>query len=270
MYKFLTEKIAKIDNKLYFRDDNKLRKIIEDPHKKIKIITKEHRVGHEGIQKTYERIKEKYYWKNLIIDVKKYISLCKICQLNRSEPLPKPTEKYGTPVEAPFVRVGLNIIGPLKETQQGNKYIIVCVDYFTKWEESKPLCTTTSQDVTNFLVEVFSRHSIPELIIIDNGVQFTADYTKIFLNLYDVYVHFVSTYHPESKGLVENRNREIGKQLRNFSNDNKHWDILLPLALWALRTSKSAVTGYSSFELLYGRKGITTYKYKFKKFNFGR
>ena len=67
--------------------------------------------------------------------------------------MPKPTEKYGTPVEAPFVRVGLDIIEPLKETQQGNKYIIVCVDYFTKWVEAKPLRTVTSQDVTNFLVE---------------------------------------------------------------------------------------------------------------------
>ena len=63
MYRFLTEKIVKIDNKLYFRDYNKLRKIIDDPYEKIKIITKEHRVDHEGIQKTYERIKEKYYWK---------------------------------------------------------------------------------------------------------------------------------------------------------------------------------------------------------------
>ena len=71
-----------------------------------------------------------------------------------------------------------------------------------------------------------------------------------------MYVHFVSAYHPESNGLVENRNREIGKQLRNFLNDNKHWDILLPLALLALRTSKSAVTGYSSSELLYGRKEL--------------
>jgi len=70
MYKFLTEKIGKIDNKLYFRDDNKLKKIIDNPYEKNKIITKEHRVGHEGIQKTYERIKEKYYWKNLIKDVK--------------------------------------------------------------------------------------------------------------------------------------------------------------------------------------------------------
>eukprot|EP00833_Pecoramyces_ruminatium_P007356 jgi/Orpsp1_1/1181388/evm.model.c7180000077042.1 len=252
MLKFLNDKIVTIDNKLYFNDDNKLREIIDDPYMKIKIIAKEHRIGHEGINKTYERIKNKYYWKNLILDVKKYVSLCKICQLNKSEPTKK-LEQYSTPVEAPFVRIGLDIIGPLKVTVRGNKYIIVCVDYFTKWVEAKPLDSTTAYDVTNFLIEVFSRHGTPQLIITDNGVQFTADYTKIFLDLYDTYIHFVSTYHPESNGLVENRNREIGKQLRNFSNDNENWDILLPLALWALRTSKSTSTGFSSFELLYGR-----------------
>jgi len=59
MYKFLTNRFIKIDNNLYFRDGERLRKIIDDPYEKIKIITKEHRVGHEGIQKTYERIKRK-------------------------------------------------------------------------------------------------------------------------------------------------------------------------------------------------------------------
>jgi len=175
--------------------------------------------------------------------------------VNRSEPLPKPTEKFRTPVEAPFVRLGLDIIVPLKEINRGNKYIIVCIDYFTKWVEAKPLCTTTSRDVTNFIVEVFSKNGIPQIIVIDNGVQFTSD-IKIFLDLYNIYIHFVSIHHPESYDLVENRNREFGKQLRNFSYDNKNWDILLPLALWALRTSESTVSGYSSFELLYGRKEL--------------
>jgi len=88
----------------------------------------------------------------------------------------------------------------------------------------------------------------------DNGPQLDSDFTKIFLDLYGVYIHFVSKYHPPSNGLVENRNREIGKQLRNFAGKNDEWDILLPLALWAIRTAKSSVSGYSSFELLYGRE----------------
>ena len=90
----------------------------------------------------------------------------------------------------------------------------------------------------------------------DNGPQLNSDYTKIFLDLYGVYIHFVANYHPPSNGLVENRNREIGKQLRNFAGKNDEWDTLLPLALWAIRTAKSSVSGYSSFELLYGREDL--------------
>ena len=76
-----------------------------------------HRIGHEGLQKTYDRIKKNYYWKNMILDIKNiYISIYKICQLNRSEPLSNLVEIFRTPGEAPFVRMGLDIIGTLKTT----------------------------------------------------------------------------------------------------------------------------------------------------------
>ncbi len=78
--------------------------------------------------------------------------------------------------------------------------------------------------------------------------------TKIFLDLYDVYIKFTATYHPESNGLVENRNKEIGKLLRMLGEKYKEWDEVLPSALWALRTTKNTVTNHSSFELVYGRE----------------
>ena len=187
----------------------------------------------------------------MIIDIKHFVTSFKICQLRKSQPYASPTERYGTPVEAPFVRLAVDIIGPLKPTKNHNRYIIVAVDYFTKWPEAKALATITSQDVTEFLTDVFSRQGIPQLVLFDNGVQFTSDYTKIFLDLYDTYIHFVSTYHPESNGLVENKNREIGKQLRFLVEQNEDWDKYLQIALWALRTSVSTATGFSSFELLY-------------------
>ena len=149
----------------------------------------------------------------------------------------------------------MDIVGPLKSSGD-NRYIIVAVDYFTRWPEAKAVSTITSEDVTEFLVEVFSRHGTPQLVLMDNGVQFTSDYSKIFLDLYDTYIHFVSIYHPESNGLVENRNREIGKQLRFLVEEYNDWDKYLPIALWALRTSISSSTGFSSFELLYGRKAM--------------
>jgi len=257
MKKFLNDRIVTIDNKTYIRDQGNLRLIIDDYLEKIKLIGMAHRIGHEGVRKTYERIKQNYYWKNMVLDIKKYISICKICQLNKSEPTPNLVERFRTPVEAPFVRLGLDIIGPLRETSKGNKYIIVGVDYFTLWTEAESYSTITSQDVIDFLVNVFSRHGLPQIINMDNGPQLDSDFTKIFLDLYGVYIHFVVRYHPSSNGLVENRNREIGKQLRNFADKNSEWDTLLPLALWAIRTAKSSVSGYSSFELLYGRKDLT-------------
>jgi len=65
----------------------------------------------------------------------------------------------------------------------------------------------------------------------NNGPQLNSDYTKIFLDLYGVYIHFVASYLPPPNGLVENRNREIGKQLRNFAGKNDELDTLLPLTL---------------------------------------
>ena len=102
--------------------------------------------------------------------------------------------------------------------------------------------------------QIFARFGTPNTITTDNGLQFNSDFTKIFLDLYDVYIKFTVTYHPESNGLTENRNREIGKLLRLLASKEKEWDLLLPFALWVLRTSKNSVTKYSSFELLYGRR----------------
>jgi len=62
---------------------NKLWQVIDDYMEKIKIIGMLHRIGHERIQKTYYRIKQNYYWINVILDIKKYISIYKICQLHR-------------------------------------------------------------------------------------------------------------------------------------------------------------------------------------------
>jgi len=254
MQKFIDDHIITIDGDKYLREKDNLRKIITTNEEKFNLIWKAHAIGHEGFDKTYERLRKSFYWKGMTVDIKRFISCCENCQLNKKNEIPDPTEKYATPVEAPFSHLGLDIIGPLPETSSGNQYIIVIVDYFTKWVEAQPLSSITSRDVVNFLSQIFARFGTPNTITTDNGVQFNSDFTKIFLDLYDVYIKFTVTYHPESNGLTENRNREIGKLLRLLANKEKEWDLVLPFALWALRTSKNSVTKYSSFELVYGRQ----------------
>ena len=251
---FISEKFTTIDGEDYFVDGNNYRKLVTDTAEKVKLILAAHDIGHEGYYKTYQRLKKSYYWNNMIIDVKRIIGKCEKCQLNRPQPYPDPTEDTPTKVEGPFVHLGLDIIGPLVKTKNNKQYILVVVDYFTKWVEAEATETITSQDVIKFLINVFARHGVPQIITTDNGVQFTSDMTKVFLDLYDVYIKFVSTYHPESNGLTENRNKEIGKLLRLLGEKNKDWDEILPSALWALRTTKNSVTNHSSFELVYGRE----------------
>ncbi len=257
---FLKKRIVTIDGVKYFKDDDSIRKIIENKEEKIELLLAAHAIGHEGFYKTYNRLKRKYYWKNMSKDVELLVKTCHDCQLKRPQPVNSGTESFATQPGLPFTRVGLDIIGPLPITNNNNRYIIVLVDYFTKWVEAEPLSSIESSDVIKFLTNVFARHGIPEILITDNGPQFTSDATKGFLDLYGVYVQFTSTYHPESNGQVENRNREIVKNIRLLGNSNKDWDEVLPAALWALRTCKNEVTKFSSFELLYGRTDLQPFE----------
>jgi len=123
-------------------------------------------------------------------DVQLYIRCCPKCQMYKKQKLNENVENIPTEPGYPFSRVGLDLIGPLPKTGAGNKYIIVLVDYLTKWVEAEPLKEIGSNDVIRFLKKVFARHGVPELLITDNGPQFYSDKTKAFLDLHDVYVNY--------------------------------------------------------------------------------
>ncbi len=263
LMKKFKDNFVKINNVEYFKEKNSntLRKVIRNDEEKINLTLQAHEIGHEGIFKTYNRLKRDYYWTNMILDVKYIVRTCKRCQLFRPQKGNILTEDLPTKPGYPFTKVGLDIIGPLPTTIHGNKYIVVLVDYLTKWVEAEPTGNIESEDIIQFLMKVFSRHGIPEILITDNGPQFRSDKIKSFLDLYGVYVHFTAVYHPESNGEVENRNKEIGKYLRLLCNKNsERWDEILPSALWALRTCKNETTKFSSFELLYGRRDLQPFE----------
>ena len=255
----MEEKFTKIDGIEYFVDGNTYRKLITNINEKVKLILEAHGIGYDEYNKTYQRLRKSYYWSNMVNDIKRIISKCEQCQLNRPKAYPEPTKDIPSEVEGPFTHLGLDIVGPLEKASNNNRNILVIVDYYTKWIEAEATENVTSKDVIKFLINVFSRHGVPQTITTDNGVQFNSDITKMFLDLYDVYVKFSTTYHPETNGLTENRNKEIGTLLRLFGNKQKEWDEVLPSAFWALRTTKNSVNNHSSFELVYGREDQQTF-----------
>jgi len=251
---YFTKNYQVVNGTLYYKKDDQYLKVIYRDEDKKDIINRAHEVAHEGAEKTVQRILNSYYWPGIWNDVRMWTKSCRKCQLCRPKPFPKHTEDNITPVEQPFTRVGLDIIGPLPMTKQGNCYIITLVDYFTKWVEAKPVSNIKSEEVIKFLIEIITRHGPPEIIVTDNGSSFISDITKMMIDLYGSWVHFISPNHPPSNGMIENRNKEVEKILRLLIETESEWDEYLPSALWALRTTKNSKTKFSSFELLYGRK----------------
>ncbi len=170
--KYFTKNYQVVDNILYYKKDDLYLKVIYKDQDKKDIINRAHLVGHEGAEKTTNRIMQSYYWPGIWNDVRMWVKSCHKCQTCRPKPFPKDTENNSTPVEQPFTRVGLDIIGPLPITKNGNAYIITLVDYFTKWVEAKAIPNMKSEEVIKFLTEIFARHGPPEIIITDNGSSF--------------------------------------------------------------------------------------------------
>ena len=122
---------------LYKRRNGKLVKILrEDEIDSIMFMTHNHETGaHFGVDAMYNKIAERYYWKGMYKDIKKYVRYCDACQ-RRGQKGGK-GNLYPIKVGEPFERIGIDFVGPLERTKKGNRYILVVTDYLTKWPEAK-------------------------------------------------------------------------------------------------------------------------------------
>ena len=83
----------------------------------------------------------------------------------------------------PFQRVAMDIFGPLKRTKLGHKYVLVVVDYATKWPEAFPLKNMTSETVVNSLIDLTARMGVPKEILTDNGANFNSKTMRQFFQI---------------------------------------------------------------------------------------
>ena len=132
--------------------------------------------GHLGLDKMMSKLKEQFYWPGHWNDVREWCRTCSVCA-SRKTPVPKnraPLQSVS--VGAPLQMVAMDILGPLPESTQGNSYVLVVADYFTKWMEAYPIPNQEATTVARKLVdEFFCRFSIPEKLHSDQGRQFESD-----------------------------------------------------------------------------------------------
>jgi hypothetical protein len=210
--------------------------------------------AHLGIDAVLGKIKDRYYWPQMGDDVKEYIKTCNICQrrghANRRE------ELIPIPVHGPFYRIGIDIKGPLPITSSGNRYIIVAMDYFTKWPEAKAIPNMKAETVAKFIYEeIICRHGVPQEILSDRGTSFINKLIDELCQTYQTKHRLTSAYRPQTNGMVERFNRTIGECIAKLvQEDNKEWDQFIDAVLLAYRTKKHKTTNKTPFYLVYGRE----------------
>ncbi|XP_035832008.1 uncharacterized protein LOC118481031 [Helianthus annuus] len=151
-----------------------------------------------------------YYWPGMHLDAVKELRKCSGCQRHAPKTMRPKNELVLVTTAWPFQQWGIDMVGPFPEAPGAVKFIIVAVDYFTKWVEAKALASTTSAVVKRFIWEqIICRFGLPLRIITDNGTNFAADdLERWFKELYIEHT-FSSVAHPQGNGQVEAVNKSI-------------------------------------------------------------
>lgn len=160
------------------------------------------------------------------------------------------------PVDGAWDRVAVDCLGPLPVTWLGNRYVVVFTEYLTKWPEIFAVKSIDADTIAKLLVnEIIPRHGAPRTLLSDRGSNFLSQLVSEVCKLYSIKKLNTTAYHPQTDGLVERMNSTLCQTLSMFvSKNQKDWDVFIPAALFAFRTSPSESTGESPFYLLYGRE----------------
>ena len=216
-------------------------------------------LGHLGIEKTTEKVRGQFWWPGYSTDVIEYIRKCEPCSQRKA-----PSGKQRAPMESvtigrPMEMIALDFVGPLPTTIRGNRHLLVIGDYYTKWIEAVPTRDQTAEMSAQALLEQIGRHGVPMVIHSDQGPAFEGKLIREMCRLLGTDKTRTTSDHPQCDGLVERTNRTLLDILSKYVEENQRdWDLKVPLALFGYRTAAQSSTGVSPFEMLYGRKARTT------------
>ena len=213
--------------------------------------------GHLGVQKTFARLRQRYYWTGMFRSVENWCKSCDACSSRKDPvgiqapltPLPVPTE--------PFQMISVDVLGPFVAAEgSGNRYVLVYCDHLTRWVETIAFRRNDSAVMARVLVErIMCRHGAPQTLLSDRGRPFMSSLAKEVYRLLRVKKVSTAAYRPQTNGMPERFNRTLASMLSMYVN-SKHndWDVYLPYVTFAYNTTVHNGTKETPFFLLYGRE----------------
>ncbi|MCO5558526.1 hypothetical protein L7F22_012111 [Adiantum nelumboides] len=149
-------------------------------------------------------------------------------------------------------------VGPLPITSRGKSYILIAVDYLSRWAEAKAVRQITAKDVAKFVYEeICCKFGVPLELLSDQGPVFRAELLDFLFEKMKITHKFIAPYYPQCNGLNERFNGELVQILSKvIEHQGKNWDLEVPSALWAYRTTVKTGTGFTPFHLVYGKEAL--------------
>ncbi|GJR53621.1 reverse transcriptase domain-containing protein, partial [Tanacetum coccineum] len=210
--------------------------------------------GHHSANLTARKVFDAgFFWPTIYRDSHTMIKSCDTCQrqgkISQRDEMPQ----NAIQVCEIFDIWGIDFMGPFPSSR-GNKYILVAVDYLSKWVEAKALPTNDARVVVKFLKSLFARFGTPRAIISDRGTHFCNDQFAKVMSKYGVTHRLATAYHPQTSGQVEVSNRGLKRILERTVGENRaSWSDKLDDALWAFRTAYKTLIGCTPYKLVYGK-----------------
>ena len=209
-----------------------------------------------GYDRVYTLLWKRFYWYNMSSEIIEWLRACRSCQQAKAGPGRGKVPLRQDIVSAPMARLAMDIAGPMPPTPDGNKYILVIQDYFSKWVELFPLKQHSATDVADILVhEIFTRYGICERLHTDQGAEFDSALMKDVCKLWQIKKTRTSPYAPWSNGMVERSNKSIKQLLKQMCWERwtGSWDKKLAFARMALNCTQHSTTGFTPHLLFHSR-----------------
>ena len=213
-----------------------------------------------GIEKTYQRACESFYWPCMRRDVRNWIESCCVFPKRKGT---KQKHRHSLTIwktSHHFWQASLDIMGPLLESS-GNKYTLHICDQFSKWYEAVALPNREAKTVSRAFVEHWIvRFGCPVNLHSDQGSNFMSNLFRSLCSELGIQRTSTTSYHPQGNAMIERTNRTMEDCLSKYIGQCQHeWTKLLPLAMMAYRSSIHSVTKYSPAYVILGST-VSTYR----------